>query len=338
MKNNKRYIIAFSLIILLLLFLSLLNLASGSTAISFGEIVRIVLARGDNSEHITIIESIRLPRLIAVIFLTGALALSGYMLQTFFANPIAGPFVLGISSSAKLFVAILMVISCNYGFNLNSSMMVMAALLGSAMSTVFVLAVSKRVMNMSVLIICGIMVGYICSALTEFIVAFADDNNIVNLHNWAMGSFSGLGMKDVIGFVPIIMLALILSIISSKTIAAYLFGEHYAYSLGINVKFFRFFLIAISSVLSAVVTAFAGPVSFVGIAVPHIVRKIFKSSKPGIMIMGSFLTGAAFGLFCDLIARCMFAPMELSISTITAIFGAPVVIAMMIDRKKKIRI
>ena len=211
--------------------------------------------------------------------------------------------------------------------------MVLAALFGSSLATVFVILAAKRVENMAILMVTGVMIGYICSSVTELLVSFANDSNIVNLHNWSMGTFSSISWKQVRIFIPVVLVGLIISILLSKEIEAYLYGEMYAKSVGMQVRLFRILLIALSSVLSATVTAFAGPISFVGIAVPHLVRQSFRTAKPLIMITASFLGGGAFCLGCDLLARELFAPMELSISTITAILGAPVVISLLIKRK-----
>ena len=332
---KKKNVILYTCLILLILLLSFLSLRIGSTQISANEIWETILHWDTDSVNGTILLNIRFPRMLAAAFLGGALALSGYLLQAFFHNPIAGPFVLGISSGAKLIVAILMVASASAGFGISSMMMVGAAVIGSLIATVFVILAAGKVRSMSILIVCGVMIGYISSAITELLVAFADDSNIVNLHNWSQGSFSGTSWQNVWIFVPVILLGTAAAILMAKGVEAYLYGERYAISVGVNVRRFRILLILISSILSAAVTAFAGPVSFVGIAVPHVVRKIFKSEKPRTVMVGSFLGGAAFSLFSDLIARSLFAPTELSISTITAVFGAPIVISMLLSKKNK---
>ena len=179
------------------------------------------------------------------------------------------------------------------------------------------------------------MIGYICSAITDFAVTFADDSNIVNLHNWSMGSFSGISWDNVGTMTVVTVFCMVLTILLSKPMDAFRLGEVYAQSMGVNVKLFRVQLILLSSILSATVTAFAGPISFVGIAVPHLAKSLFHTSKPLFIIPASFLGGAVFCLFCDLLARTMFAPTELSIGSVTAVFGAPIVIWMMLHRDKK---
>jgi iron complex transport system permease protein len=276
-----------------------------------------------------------MPRIIAAALLGGALAVSGFLLQTFFANPIAGPYILGISSGAKLVVACVMVFALTHGMMVHSLVMIIAAFAGSLVVTGVILLISGKVRSMAVLIVCGVMVGYICSAVTEFLVTFADDSNIVNLHNWSMGSFSAVSWDNIRAIIVVVMTAVIFSFMLSKPMSAFQMGEQYAVSVGVDIKAFRTGLIVLSSVLSATVTAFAGPISFVGIAVPHIIRSVTATSKPIVMIPQCFLGGAVFCLFCDLLARNLFAPTEISISTMTAVFGAPVVIAMPIGRKAR---
>jgi len=283
-----------------------------------------------------IINVIRMPRIISAIVLGGALSVSGFLLQTFFNNPIAGPFVLGISSGAKLVVSILMIVFIGNGLVFSSWMMIAAAFTGSIISMGFILLVSRKVKQMSMLVICGVMIGYICSAVTDFIVTFADDSNIVNLRNWSLGSFSGLTWSNVKVMLIVVAAAIVVTFFMSKPIGAYQMGEGYARNMGVNIKSFRIILILLSSILSACVTAFAGPISFVGIAVPHLMKSMLKTAKPILLIPACFLGGAVFCLLCDLIARTLFSPIELSISSVTAVFGAPVVIYMMMNRRKNV--
>ena len=301
-------------------------------AASGSEIKEIFLGGGDLSQR-RILLNIRLPRILAAMLLGGALSVSGYLLQTFFHNPIAGPFVLGISSGAKLTVSIAMIVLLSRGIVSSSGGLILAAFLGAMLSMGFVLAISQKVKRMSLLVVCGVMIGYICSALTDLLVTFADDSNIVNLHNWSMGSFSGMSWENVRTMGHVCTVTLILVFFLSKPIRAYQLGETYAQNLGVPIKHFRAALILLSSVLSACVTAFAGPISFVGIAVPHLMKSLFRTAEPLFMIPACWLGGGVFCLFCDLIARTAFAPTEVSISSVTAVFGAPVVIYMMIHRK-----
>ena len=333
-KRAVRYGISFVILAVLLIFLFIWNVNSGSIHLSVKEILNIIFRHQGDETSYNIVWEIRLPRILAVIILGGALSVSGFLLQTFFNNPIAGPFVLGISSGAKLIVALLMIFFLSRSVSIGSGAMILAAFAGSMISMGFVLLVAKKVHNMSMLVISGVMIGYICSAITDFVVTFADDSNIVNLHNWSLGSFSGMTWGNVQTMAVVVLLTMVIVFFMSKPISAYQLGETYAQNMGVNIKAFRILLILLSSILSACVTAFAGPISFVGIAVPHLIKSLMKTSKPLLVIPGCFLGGAVFCLFCDLIARTAFAPTELSISSVTAVFGAPVVIYIMIRRKR----
>ena len=334
MEHNKTLRIwgGFLLLLLLTIVFLIWNLFAGSVRLSASEILEILRGGAEGSQR-SILLQIRLPRLVAALILGGALSVSGYLLQTFFHNPIASPFVLGISSGAKLTIAVTMIMLLSRGHTASSAVLIAAAFLGAMVSMGFVLAVSQKVRRMSMLVVCGVMIGYICSAATDLLVTFANDSNIVNLHNWSMGSFSGMSWENVRTMALVCGAALVLSFFLSKPIRAYQLGEVYAQNMGVALKAFRTALILLSSILSACVTAFAGPVSFVGIAVPHLMKSLFHSAEPLLLIPACFLGGGAFCLMCDLIARTAFAPTEVSISSITAIFGAPVVIYMMVRRK-----
>lgn len=308
------------------------NINAGSIHLPVREIIGILFRR--TGENAVIIWNIRLPRIFSALLLGGALSLSGFLLQTFFANPIAGPFILGISSGAKLVLSLTLIGLLSRGTAPGSFVLIAAAFAGAVLSMGFVLAISLKTKQMSLLIISGVMIGYICSAITDFAVTFADDANIVNLHHWSLGSFSGLSWDAVGMMAAVIIPALVFSFLLSKPISAYQLGEVYARNMGVNIRLFRIALILLSSLLSACVTAFAGPISFVGVAVPHLIRGIFRTAKPLVMVPACFLGGAVFCLFCDLIARTIVSPAELSISSVTAVFGAPVVLFVMLRRQK----
>ena len=270
-----RYLVSFLVIMGLLVVLFFWNIGVGSVEMSFFDFLGVLTKHQPDSTLYQIVWKIRLPRIIAAVLLGGALSVSGFLLQSFFQNPIAGPYVLGISSGAKLVVALTMIFLLEKGIMVSSLGMVVAAFAGSLLAMGFVLLISFRVSNMSLLVVCGILIGYICSAITDFCVTFADDSNIVNLHNWSMGSFSGMSW------------------------------EH----------------IRIMAVI-------------VGIAVPHLIKLATRTAKPIILIPGCFLGGAAITLFCDGIARTVFAPTEISISSVTAVFLVPVVIAAMLRKQR----
>ena len=335
MHTAKRLTIAYLSMAGALLALFALNLFWGSVALTPRAVAAALLGRGQDALAGSIVWQLRLPRAVMAALLGAALSAAGYLRQTFFANPIAGPFVMGISSGAKLAVALTMVVFLNRGLLTSSLTLILAAFAGALAAMAFVLAVARRVQRMSILVICGIMIGYICSAVTDIVVAFAQDSNIVNLHNWSMGSFSGVTWGNVEAAAAIVLPCLGAAFLLSKPMAAYQMGEAYARSVGVPVRAFSAALVLLSSLLAACVTAFAGPISFVGIAVPHLVRHALGSARPLYVLPGCALGGAAFCLLCDLIARSLFAPTELSISSVTAVFGAPIVIWLLVRRHSR---
>ena len=357
--KRRRVIIVFVVIAVLLVVFSAMNLLIGTVDVDVWDIL--VMRNEGNSDY-KIIWDLRLPRMIAAVLLGGALALSGFLLQTFFNNPIAGPFILGISSGAKLVVAFVMIFVIGVsgatpqfltdfanaiaGMSggsldadgiaavLSNGMFVVAAFVGALIAMFFVLLVSRRINSMSMLIVAGVMVGYICSAITDFMINFAPDSKIAALKNWSLGTFSGTNWMEI-GIITVVVLVCFAAVfLLSKPISAFQLGEQYARSMGVNIRSFRIALIVLSSLLAATVTAFAGPISFVGIAVPHIIKRALSTSKPIVVIPGAFFGGAIFCLFCDLIARTAFAPTDISISAVTALFGAPIVISILLKREK----
>ena len=300
-----RYGISFAVLAVMMCCLIIWNINSGSVHLTVEEIGGILFKKTGEETAYRIVWDIRLPRILAAAILGGALSVSGVLLGK--------------------------------GIAVNSAFMILAAFAGAMISMGFVLLIAGRVKKMSMLVICGVMIGYICSAATDFAVTFADDANIVNLHNWSMGSFSGMSWENIRVMAAVITVSLVLVFLMAKPISAYQMGEVYAQNMGVDIRRFRLALVLLSSILSACVTAFAGPVSFVGIAVPHLAKSLFKTAKPILMIPGCFLGGAVFCLFCDLIARTAFAPTEVSISSVTAVFGAPVVIYMMVRGRKNIQ-
>lgn len=335
MSKSKRITLAYCVLFAALCVLFALNLFWGSVALSPAQVLAALAGKGEDGLSSSIILQLRMPRAVMAALLGAALSAAGYLLQTFFANPIAGPFVMGISSGAKLAVALTMILYLESGHVVGSAALILAAFAGAMAAMAFVLAVARRVQRMSILVICGVMIGYICSAITDIVVTFAQDSNIVNLHNWSMGSFSGMTWGNVRAAALVVLPALAAAFLLSKPMAAYQLGESYARSVGVAVRPFSVALVLLSSLLAACVTAFAGPISFVGVAVPHLVKSLLNSAKPIVVLPACCLGGAAFCLLCDLLARSLFAPTELSISSVTAVFGAPVVIALLVRRQRE---
>lgn len=327
--------IVFICLLFLLLFVFSLSLSLGSVSVPVKEVFSYLFGGNGDPQHMKIIREIRLPRATLALFSGGALAISGYLLQTFFRNPIAGPFVLGISSGARFSACVLMVIVAGQGFTVSSAEMVGWSFAGAMLATGIIILLSFQIKSMGILLVAGFMVSYIMSACTDFLISFADDASIINLHGWTQGSFSGTAPADAAQAALLIAVVSVVVFFLSKPIGAYQSGERFAETVGVHVRLLQLSIIVSSSLLSGVVTAFAGPVSFVGVAVPFIVRTIMKDRRPLVMLPALFLTGAVFTLVSDLLARMLLSPMELSLSTVTSVIGAPLVLIMMAGRKRE---
>jgi iron complex transport system permease protein len=336
--RRRRYLAVFIFLIAAMCVAVVLNINTGTVGIKPLEVIKILFTRTSDTiseANINIIMKIRLPRLIAAAVLGGALAVSGFLLQTFFRNPIAGPFVLGISSGAKMVVGLVMIFLLRYIDTVPIWLNMAAAFIGSLLTLMFVLVFARKMASMSMLLVVGIMIGYICSAVTDFCITFASEADITNLTHWGQGSFTSISWQSLLYASIVIGITFLLTFLLSKPLGAYQLGEGYAKSMGLNIKRFRIVIILLSSLLSATVTALAGPISFVGIAVPHITRIMLRSTKPIVMVPAVFLCGSVFCMFCDLIARTVFSPTELAIGTVTSAFGAPIVIWLMFNSRKK---
>ncbi len=333
-KRIIRYGAAFISLVVLFVIILVASINTGSVHISVMEIINILLKRtGEEAAAYSIIWKIRLPRLLMAAVLGGALALSGYLMQTFFRNPIAGPYVLGISSGAKMVLAVVTIIWSGHIASMPVSLNVLTSFAGSMLCMLFVLFFAGKVKSMATLLVVGVMIGNICSAVTDFMINFANEAQIVNLTHWSLGTFSGASWTNLKAATVLILITFILTFLTAKPMSAYQLGEDYAKSMGINIKIFRIILITLASMLSACVTAFAGPIAFVGIAVPHITKLLFGTAKPIVMIPAVTMCGSIFCMACDLIARTALAPSELSIGTVTSVIGAPIVIWLMVGRK-----
>ena len=220
LRRRARYIAVFSGLVIAFAVTVVLNINTGNVHISVPKILRILFLRDGAATEYSIIWRIRLPRILMAAMLGGALSLSGFLLQTFFANPIAGPFVLGISSGAKMVVALTMIIFLKYIGHFSSYTLIVAAFIGSLISTGFILLMSKKVHHMAALLVGGIMIGYICSAVTDFVVTFAEDSDIVNLHGWSQGSFSGMNWSNVKVAAVVIGVTILITFFMSKPIGA----------------------------------------------------------------------------------------------------------------------
>ncbi|CEO88738.1 FecCD family ABC transporter permease [Syntrophaceticus schinkii] len=318
--------------VLLILFL-ILNITLGSVKIPLGEIWESFMQRGDPVFQ-TVIMQIRFPRALAAVFGGAALAVSGLLLQIFFRNPIADPYVLGVSSGATLFVAIVTLTGCAIGIDSVSPFLLSSAALVGALGVVtLVVFLANKVKNVVTLLVVGLMIGFMCSAGTSFLIAFAEKEQVHSFVLWTLGSFSGFCWDQVVILAIGGGVFLAASYLLCKPLNALLLGEDYARSMGVNIKTLRFVIVMISSVLTALVTAFAGPVAFIGLAGPHLARLTLGTSDNKVLIPAAILIGALVTTLCDLVARLAFSPVELPISAVTSLFGAPIVIFLLLKRK-----
>lgn len=331
MKRQNLYL--FAVAVLLLVFM-IVNVLVGSVTIPFSEMIDILLNHETGSTKGFIIWNIRIPRAIAAGLGGAYLAVAGLLLQVFFRNPIVGPFILGISSGATLFVSVVMLTSLTLGFTVLSPFMTtLAALVGAYATMLVVLSVATRVKSGVTLLIVGLMMGYLCHAVTSVLVAFAEKEKIKGFVLWQLGSFSGFKWSEIQVLLFLGGVVLILVYFLAKPLNAFLLGEDYAASMGVNIRLFRTLILLSACALAGMVTAVAGPVAFVGLAVPHMVRLLFATSDNKVLIPGSILVGAMIVSLCDFIARMVFSPVELPISAITAFFGAPVILSLLIKRR-----
>ena len=320
--------------IVLLVITFILNIGLGSVQIGLDEIIA-ALSKGDVSKaHASIIMNIRLPRTLAAMMSGACLAAAGLLLQIFFSNPIVEPYILGISSGANLFVGIVVLGGFTFGFaSVSSTGMFIGSFIGAMVVMTAVIFASQKVRSITTLLIVGLMFGYVCSAATSVLTALADRDKIAHFTMWTMGSFAGFKWADVRLLCIVAVPFLIAAFLMSKPLNAMLLGEGYARSMGVAIKPFRFLMVLVSSVLTAVVTAFAGPVSFIGLAVPHIVRISYKTSDNRVVIPAACIYGGVMAGLCDLIARVILSPAELPVGAVTSIIGAPLVVFLLVRRK-----
>ncbi|MDR1147644.1 MAG: iron ABC transporter permease, partial [Spirochaetaceae bacterium] len=291
--ETRRFALCYIIFLAALVFIFLMNLGFGSANISAGEIISAIFAKDNNSNAFIIIKQIRLPRALASIAAGGALAAAGLLLQTFFANPIVDSYVLGVSSGSTLFVGFIMLGGYTLGFRrLPPAALVSGAFLGAIIVMAALLFAARRVKNIVTLLIIGLMCGYLCTAGTGILSAFAEKEQIARFSIWAMGNFSGITWPQLRVMYTLTLPLMAAACLLGKQLNVLNIGENYALTTGVNVKMLRNLIILISSLLTASVTAFAGPVSFIGLAVPHICRTLFRTQDARFLTPAVILGGA----------------------------------------------
>lgn len=322
---------------LLVIILFFLDLIVGSVSIPLKDIINIFSGEESKSSWQYIIFDFRLPKALTAILAGTSLSIAGLLMQTMFRNPLAGPFVLGVSSGASLGVALYimggsLLMSILPISSLSNTGIVIAAVAGALTVLIMVITVGTKIKNNLTLLIVGIMFGSLTSAIVSILQYFSTEENVHKFVIWTLGSLSTVSMDDIIIITPIILISLTACIAIQKSLNTLLLGENYARSLGINIKNLQFFIIGITGILAGTITAYTGPIAFVGIAIPHLARNLFKTSNHNVLVPTSILVGAIFMLVCDIFSQLPGNNTTLPINSVSAIFGAPIVIWIIVKR------
>ena len=339
MADKQPYSIYFLGLILLLIICFFANISLGSVSIPVRTIFDSFFGSIENENWHYIIHDYRLPKAITAILVGSGLGISGLLMQTLFRNPLAGPFVLGISSGASLGVALMILGSGLFGGLFATALIskwsiVIAASLGSFLVLLAVLAVSSKVRDTMAILIIGLMFGSITAAVVSVLAYFSSAEQLQQYIFWGFGSLGNLSWNELLILFSIYTIGILLSILSIKTLNTLLLGENYAKSLGINLKQSRLIIIIATSLLAGTITAFAGPIAFIGLAIPHLTRQLFNTANHKILLMAVFLIGAIVMLICDSIAQLPTSDYTLPINAITSLFGAPIVIWLLVRKRK----
>ncbi|MBS9393004.1 MAG: iron ABC transporter permease [Dolichospermum sp. LBC05a] len=339
---NKKYLI-FSILLLCLILAFLLDLGFGAVNIPIHEVMNILL--GQEAEKTTwtnIILKFRLPKALTATLAGAALGVSGLQMQTLFKNPLAGPFVLGISSGASLGVALVLLTASVTVPTLLTDLgiigdfsLVIAASFGAASVLGLMLVVSRRVQDTMTLLILGLLFGYATSAMVSILLQFSSQERIQSYIMWTFGSFTGVTWQQLAILTPVICVGLLIAVLQSKSLNALLLGESYARSLGLTVQKTRFSVISSASILAGAITAFCGPIAFLGVAIPHLCRSLFNTSDHRILIPSVIIMGAILALFADLVSQILINQMVLPLNAITALIGTPVVTWVILQRNSR---
>ena len=333
--------VCFILLGLLLVLLFAADLLLGSVSLAAGEVVRVLTGHSSDPQATTLVTHFRLPKAVSAIVVGAALSASGLQMQTLFRNPLAGPSVLGISSGASMGVAFVVLLSGSLGGVALSKLgfmgeiaLTIAAIAGSLSIMALIVFVSQKVRGNVTLLIIGVMIGYIANAVIGVLKFFSVEEDIRAYVIWGLGSFARVSGDQMTLFICIMVVLLPLSFLLVKTLNLLLLGDAYARNLGLNIKRARLLVITCSGVLVAIVTAYCGPIIFLGLAVPHLCRGMFRTSDHRILMPASLLAGASLALVCNLIARMPGFEGALPVNSVTALVGAPVVMSVLFNKRR----
>lgn len=340
MQDKRTYRRQFLILSLVLILFFLINVSLGSISIPLKSIFTTLLGGSiENQNWQYIVQDYRLPKAITAILVGSGLGISGLLMQTLFRNPLAGPFVLGISSGASLGVALVIMGASVFGGFLTTMMLsqwslVIAASIGSFLVLLVVVTVSVRVRDTMAILIIGLMFGSITTAIVSVLSYFSSAEQLQQYIFWGFGSLGDLSWNELGILFFVYLIGIVLSIYAIKSLNTLLLGENYAKSLGMNIQRSRLLIILATSLLAGTITAFAGPIAFIGLAIPHLTRQIFKTSNHRVLLPAVFLYGAIVMLICDSIAQVPMSDYTLPINAITSLIGAPVVIWLLVRQRK----
>ncbi|MEL6918387.1 MAG: iron ABC transporter permease [Bacteroidota bacterium] len=342
MHTSKTYRLPFLLLFLVLLLCFAINIGLGSVTIPLKDTLNIVFGgTGQNSSWNYIVWNYRIPKAITAILVGGGLSLSGLLMQTLFRNPLAGPFVLGISSGASLGAALFIMGSAVFSgvitFHMVSDIsLALSASIGSFLVLLLVVVVATRIKDTMALLIIGLMFGSITAAIVSILSYFTNAEKLKRFIYWSFGSVGNLSWQQLLLLSGVILLGIVLSIMSIKSLNALLLGENYAKSLGVNIKKSRYIIIIATGLMAGSVTAFAGPIAFIGLAVPHLTRQLFTTTDHKVLVPAVLMYGALLLLICDTLAQLPTLAYVIPINAITSIVGAPVVIWLLVRKRKMV--
>ena len=330
---NKRNTILFFTLSLLCISLFLADLAWGSIHISIQEILSVILGKGKEGINSEILLNFRLPKAITAILAGASLSVAGLMMQTLFRNSLADPYILGVSSGASLGVALVMMAASILPVSFVSSgwALIVAAIIGASVVLALVVGVSFRVQNAVSLLIVGLMFGTIAGSIVSVLQNFSNPDAIKLFVMWTFGSLSAVTWTYMQVLLPVSLLGLGMAFFLQKRLDGLLLGENYARGLGVSIVGTRFLIVISTGLLAGGITAFTGPIAFVGVAIPHIARGIFRTSSHKILMPATVLCGASLILFCDIISQLP--AYTLPINTISALFGAPIIIWIILKKR-----